>query len=72
MASGAVLVALDSAFFTHEGQPVTVTRGVTTVREGHPILKGRENLFGPLKVDYELPETKTAPAKAAAAARGQS
>lgn len=60
MAAGGILIALDSAFFTHEGQPVTITRGKTTVREGHPILKGRENLFGPITVDFELP---AAPAK---------
>jgi hypothetical protein len=55
MASGNVLVALQGAFFTFEGQPVTVIAGKTTVREGHPILRDRGNLFGPLAVDYDLP-----------------
>jgi hypothetical protein len=55
MAPGAVLVALQGAFFTYEGQPVVLVQGQTTAREGHPILKGRENLFGPLKVNFDLP-----------------
>jgi len=68
MASGGILVALQSAFFTHEGQPVTVIQGRTTVREGHPILRGRENLFGPIGVDYELPSAPAKTAKSASAA----
>lgn len=33
---------------------VTVKAG-TTVREGHPLMDGREAFFHPLVVDYELP-----------------
>jgi hypothetical protein len=41
-----------------------VIQSRTTVREGHPLLDGREHLFEPFTVDYEWapPETK-APAE---------
>jgi hypothetical protein len=69
MADGGILVAATSATFAYEGQTVWLTQGRTTVREGHPILKGREHLFKPFTIDYELPEPKkaeTAPRRPAA------
>lgn len=54
MADGAILVAEQGAMFNFEGQKVFLVAGQTTVREGHPILKGHEHLFKPLKVDFEV------------------
>jgi len=58
MAAACILVAATSATFDWEGQPVLVREGITTAREGHPILKGREHLFKPLEVTWELPAPK--------------
>lgn len=33
---------------------VNVVGGRTTVREGHPLLRGREMFFRPITVDYEV------------------
>lgn len=54
MTEGAILVAKTGAMFDYEGQKVFLVAGRTTVREGHPVLKGREHLFRPLKVDFEM------------------
>lgn len=56
MAQGAVLVARMSAKFTHDGQPVFIAEGRTTVREGHPILAEHGDLFRPLVPTYETEE----------------
>ncbi|GGM55542.1 hypothetical protein GCM10012275_28310 [Longimycelium tulufanense] len=52
-----VLVAKVSGAFQYEGKSVVIHAGVTTVRAGHPMLKGREYLFQPLRVhhDYDVP-----------------
>lgn len=54
MADGAILVAREGAMLEYEGRRVFLNAGKTTVREGHPILKGREHLFEPLAVDFEV------------------
>lgn len=41
--------------FTYEGNPVFLSKGAV-VREGHPLLKGHEELFEPLVVHYEVDE----------------
>jgi hypothetical protein len=64
--AGDIFVATDSVLTMVGGENVYITAG-QTARAGHPILKGRENMFVPLVVDYDLPEPK-APAKAAPAA----
>lgn len=53
MAQGAILVATMSVLFDYEGQRVVLAEGVTTAREGHPVIKGREHLWKPLAVDFE-------------------
>jgi hypothetical protein len=58
-----ILVA-HSSFAMANG--VVVHKG-TTVRVGHPMLKGREELFSPLVVDYEV-EEQPAPGRHAARA----
>lgn len=45
---------------THEGRQVLLRQGRTLVRVGHPITVGREQLFEPVRVDYELVEQATA------------
>lgn len=52
--AGQILVAKTSAAFSFDGKSVILSAGRTTVREGHPILEGREALFEPMKVDFEL------------------
>lgn len=60
-----IFVAVESVLTDLDGQSVYITAG-QTAREGHPILKGREALFEPFKVDYEVDEAP-APKKAPAA-----
>lgn len=60
----AILVALDSFSCTVDGNRYDVSKGAT-VREGHPVIAGRESLFGPLVPHYEHVAPKAAPAKAA-------
>lgn len=52
-----------TAFATTVDGRKYVLRGGDTVREGHPVVKGREVYFAPLTVDYELPEKPQKPAK---------
>lgn len=52
---GPLLIARTDATFNYKGQPVFVIAGKTIVRQGHPILKGHEGLFEPLRVHYDLP-----------------
>lgn len=58
MADGRILVAATSATFTFEGRKVFLAQGRTMVREGHPILEGREGLFKPLVIDFEVEQEK--------------
>jgi hypothetical protein len=61
-----IYVAVESVLTSVDGEPVYITAG-QTARAGHPILKGREALFEPFKVDYEVeaPAPKKAPVPAA-------
>jgi hypothetical protein len=58
MAEAGILIASESFLTDWEGQRRIFTAGQTTIREGHPLVKGREQMFKPLTVDYELPEPK--------------
>jgi hypothetical protein len=51
-------------FLADVGGVQMVIQSRTTVREGHPLLDGREHLFEPFTVDYEW----TAPAERPAVA----
>jgi hypothetical protein len=64
--AGEILIATESVLTLVDGENVYITAG-QTARAGHPILKGREAIFIPLQVDYDLPEPK-APAKTPPAA----
>ncbi len=69
--AGDIFVATDSVLTDVDGENVYITVG-QTARAGHPILKGREAMFVPLQVDYDLPEPKAParpPAPAAPAAK---
>lgn len=56
MAAGrGILVAKSSAQLLFDGSRVNIRKGVTTVREGHPLLRGREHMFEPITVTYDVP-----------------
>ena len=62
--TGQVFVATQSGSAYVEGLgDVPFIRGVTRVRAGHPLLKGREYLFEPvdLTVHYDIEEATAAP-----------
>ena len=67
--AGEILIATETVLTQFEGENVYIYAGQTTVREGHPILKGREAMFIPVQVHYDLPEpkAKTPPPAPAAA-----
>ena len=56
--AGEILIATETVLTEFEGENVYIYAGQTTVREGHPILKGREAMFIPVQVHYDLPEPK--------------
>ncbi len=58
-----IFVAVESVLTEVDGENVYITAG-QTARAGHPILVGREALFEPFKVDYELNEPTPEPAAA--------
>jgi hypothetical protein len=61
MAESDIFVARESFTCEVDGQDEHITRGITRVRAGHPILKGREDLFEPLKVQYDIERATAAP-----------
>lgn len=52
--AGEILVAKVSASVIHGGRTIILTAGKTTVRAGHALLTGREHMFMPLHVDYDV------------------
>lgn len=58
-AEGKIFVATESGTVDFGGQYYAFTRGVTRVREGHPLLKVLPDYFKPIDVHYEW-ETATA------------
>lgn len=58
--SDQIFVARESFTITLDGVPTPVHKGRTRVREGHALLEGREHLFEPLTVQFDLPEQATA------------
>lgn len=62
MAEGKIYVAsTDGLCMLADGSTVMLKSGVTRVREGHPLLKGREGMFRELDVHYDLEDTRSAP-----------
>jgi hypothetical protein len=59
MSAARILVARETAQITYgkKGlERVIVHKGVTRVREGHPMLKGHADLFEPLRPHFEVGE----------------
>lgn len=61
--SGRVYVARESGSAEVDGESLAFVKGVTRVREGHPLLKGREGLFelADERVHYEVEAASAAP-----------
>lgn len=62
-----ILVANTTCMINHEGRQIMLRRGVTTVRAGHPITEGREQLFDPITVHFD----RDVPVEQATAAPGE-
>lgn len=58
---GDIFVARESFSTDLDGVPVTVQKGATRVRAGHPLLQGREDLFEPITVHYDVEQATSAP-----------
>jgi hypothetical protein len=56
-----IFVATDTFQTVIDGKRVIVRRGVTRVRKGHELLKGREHLFEPIGVHYDVEQATQAP-----------
>lgn len=61
---GEMLVAKESFVVRYEGSDHPIVGGVTHVRAGHPILRGVEHLFEPVKAHYEVEQATAAPGEA--------
>lgn len=59
--AGDIFVARDSFSTEIDGVPVSVQKGVTRVRAGHPLLEGREGLFEPITVHFDVEQATSAP-----------
>jgi len=60
--SGKIYVAVvTGSVGLKDGTSVILQEGVTRVREGHPLLEGRESLFQELTVHYDVEDTRRAP-----------
>jgi hypothetical protein len=60
--AGKIFVAKESGVLEMpDGSVIVFTRGVTRVREGHDILKGRENMFEEIGVHYDIEDARSAP-----------
>lgn len=56
-----VYVARESFVTDLDGERITVRKGKTRVREGHPLLRGREHLFKPVDVQYDVETARQEP-----------
>ena len=61
MSTNDVYVATASFEAFIDGQRVLVQRGKTRVRDGHPLLDGREHLFTPQTVRFDVEQATRAP-----------
>ena len=59
--SGKIYIARSSGLADYDGGQVYIQAGVTRVREGHPLLKGRESIFEEIEVQYEVEDARSAP-----------
>lgn len=63
MAETDLFIARGSFLTSLEGEEIQVHAGHTVVRAGHPLLAGREEMFMPLHVHYDVEQPKAAPAR---------
>lgn len=56
-----IFMAAESFTTTLDGVPTVVIADVTRVREGHPLLAGREHMFRELDVHYDVEDASDAP-----------
>lgn len=61
MAEGKIYVAVRDGLCEVDGNWISLKAGVTRVREGHPLLNGRESMFKELDVHYDLEDMRAAP-----------
>lgn len=59
--AGKIFVARVDGIADYNGQQIHIKAGVTRVREGHPLLKGRESIFREIEVQYDLEDARSAP-----------
>lgn len=60
--AGEIYVAKRSAVLYDGGKRYPIVEGRTLIRAGHPLLKGHEDLFRPLRVHYDVEgKTETRP-----------
>lgn len=61
---GGILIAIESGSgVLDDGTPVEFRRGITRVREGHPVALKWPQYFEPIAVQYELEEMTAEPGK---------
>ncbi len=53
MSESGLYIGKEPTTFEFEGSPVFIGPGIV-VRAGHPIMKGREDMFAPLVVHYDV------------------
>lgn len=56
-----IYVAKTSAIFDEGGVRYRITKGRTTAHRGARILKGREHMFAPLVIDFDIPRPRQEP-----------
>jgi len=61
MKSEQIYVANTTGFIHLGDDDVKITRGVTRVRDGHPLLKAAPKFFDPISVDYDVEAATAAP-----------
>ncbi|CAG6392770.1 Lsr2 family protein [Streptomyces cocklensis] len=54
MSEGTIFVATDSIHGEFEGRPLYLHQGVTTARDGHPVLAAFPGHFVPLRPTFEV------------------
>jgi hypothetical protein len=63
VADGTIYVAKESFTTILDGEAIVVQAGTTRVRAGHKLLKGRQMLFEPLLIHYDVEQATAAPAE---------
>lgn len=58
---GNVLVATETFVTSHDGERVTIRKGKTHVRAGHPIAEANPNRFRPVDVHYDVETARVEP-----------